>query len=98
LKTRIKTTCVRRGTRNHEIDCPLKFIEAEAISRETQQPQPYCNSHVFDYKNQEECNSFETVIGIVVLIRIVLHITVEIDNKTNYHEDTEYNEKSDIAN
>jgi hypothetical protein len=71
----------------------LKLEKTEAIGRETENPKPDGDCDILDYVNKHQKDSFEAIVGVIILVGIVLHVTIKVDNKPNYHQNPKYNEE-----
>jgi hypothetical protein len=72
----------------------LELIEAEDIAREEYQHDVDAHREILDDIDQEQKDGLETVIGIVVFVGVVFHVSVEIYDKYHEHPCHEYTQKS----
>lgn len=77
-----------------EVDRSLEFVEAEDVTREEDQHYVDAHRQVFDDVDKEEKNGFETVVRVVVLVGVVFHVSVEINDENDEHPSHEHSQKS----
>lgn len=68
-----------------KIDGALELIEAEDVTRKAEEEEMNAHCQILDDEDEEEEDSFEAIVGVVIFIRVVFHVSVEVNHEDYHH-------------
>lgn len=82
------------GVGQQQVNGLLELVEAEAVGTNSEEPDPKGDAPVTDGPQYENEDNFEHDVGVVlVIVGIVLHVLVEVDDETHQYHHVEHDER-----